>query len=63
MAISVASDNPSQWMLKLSHEDGDRFRRDRDDSDIPGEVWQFETDEAGTVTGVTFYSNTSDKIQ
>jgi len=56
-------DDPLLGIQKLKREDGHRFRRVRDDSDIPGEVWQFLVDDAGTVTGVTVHSNTSPKIR
>ncbi|WP_029037909.1 serine hydrolase [Salinimicrobium xinjiangense] len=59
--IYMPSGSPSAEMTLLTHEEGDTFRRMRDDKE-PGEEVLFERNQAGKVTKMWRHSNAAEKL-
>lgn len=59
--VSLPTDDPLGTLVKLEHEEGQRFRRVRDD-DTPGEPIVFETDDAGNVVRMVRHSNPMERV-
>jgi hypothetical protein len=56
--LYAPTENPSEAVTKLSHVEGNTFRRIRDDGEL-GEPIVFEVDSAGKITRLKRHSNYS----
>ncbi len=61
--VALPNDKVMEGLTKLEHVDGHRFRRIREDDDGEGEIWTFEVNDSGIVTGFTRHSNTRPKVR
>jgi CubicO group peptidase (beta-lactamase class C family) len=60
--LRLPADNPLQALTRLRHDEGDTFRRVRDDDEL-GEAVVFERDAQGRVTGYRQHGNLSPRVR